>query len=80
MPRYYFHVRYGREVIRDENGDELPDDQAALERAVEAARAFLRAAPDGDDAWSRCVFEVTNRDGAAVWRMPVRDAVEAVGD
>ena len=35
MPRYFFHVR---DDIRDEEGQELPDEGAALSTALEEAR------------------------------------------
>jgi hypothetical protein len=74
MPHYFFHLRCGGQVVRDERGDELVDDHVALERAVEAARTLLQGAPD-DGAWNDCVFEITDGNGEMIWRMPVLDAV-----
>lgn len=74
--RYFFHLRCGDDVIRDENGDELADDRRALERAVATAKALLQGSPDQTAAWSGCVFEVTGPEGEAVWRVPVSDALD----
>jgi hypothetical protein len=76
MPHYFFHLRCGGQLVRDERGDELADDHAALERAVEAAQTLLQGAPE-DAAWSNCLFEVTDGHGETIWRMPVLDAVAA---
>ena len=80
MPRYFFHLRYGAEVVRDDLGDELADDQAALQRGVDTARALLRAAPEKVETWSHCVLEIAGSDGEPVWRLPILDAVQAAGD
>jgi hypothetical protein len=39
--RYYFHLKHGQELIRDEEGDELPDDERAKSAAIKAARELL---------------------------------------
>jgi hypothetical protein len=41
MPRYYFHVREGGTLNRDEEGQELPDAEAARKEAISAAREIL---------------------------------------
>ena len=76
MRRYFFHLRCGSQVIRDDHGDELADDHVARERAVEAAKALLQSDPDQVATWRDCVFEVTDPDGQAIWRMPVLDAID----
>ena len=52
----------------------------ALERALDTARALLRGDTEAAENWNNCVFEVTNGNGEAVWRMPVLDAVMAAGE
>jgi hypothetical protein len=79
MPHYFFHLRCGGQLVRDERGDELADDHVALERAVEAARALLQGASD-HETWSNCLFEVTDGHGETIWRMPVLDAVAVSGE
>jgi hypothetical protein len=34
MPRYFFHLRFGQRVVRDEEGIELPNRSAARDEAV----------------------------------------------
>ena len=41
MPRYYFHVREGSTLNRDEEGQELPDAEAARQEAISAGREIL---------------------------------------
>jgi hypothetical protein len=41
MPRYFFHVREGRALSRDSEGQILPDVEAARREAVAAAREIL---------------------------------------
>jgi hypothetical protein len=41
MPRYFFHVREGSLLSRDEEGQELPNAEAARREAVSATREML---------------------------------------
>jgi hypothetical protein len=41
MGRFYFHVRVGDQLIRDEEGIDLPDFSAARREAIESARELL---------------------------------------
>ena len=41
MPRFYFHISNGHGFIEDEEGVELPDEQAARSNAIEAARDVM---------------------------------------
>jgi hypothetical protein len=41
MPRYYFHVENGQEIIRDEEGIDLSDLDAVREEATTAARQIM---------------------------------------
>jgi hypothetical protein len=80
MPCYYFHAKFDGHLIRDERGDELADDEAALERAVQTARILVRAGAPNAKAWTGCVFEVTDENGEPVWTVPVsRIAAMAAG-
>jgi hypothetical protein len=40
MPLYYFHI-YNDEVTRDEEGQDFPDEGAARDEAVKAARELM---------------------------------------
>ena len=41
MPRYFFHVREGSELSRDNEGQILPDAEAARREAIAASREIL---------------------------------------
>ena len=41
MPRYFFHVREGRDLSRDSEGQLLPNAEAARREAMAAAREIL---------------------------------------
>jgi hypothetical protein len=41
MTRYYFHVRSADDTVLDEEGDELPDVEAAHRQALASARELL---------------------------------------
>src|SRR5689334_1547187 len=41
MPRYFFHVREGSSLSQDEEGQELPNAEAARWEAVSATREML---------------------------------------
>jgi len=49
MPRYFFHTRDGEQVEMDDEGTELPDDQAAKNAAKELISGLNREKlPNGD--------------------------------
>ena len=41
MPRYYFHICNGSGFVEDEDGQELPDLEAARAFAVRSARSIM---------------------------------------
>ena len=41
MPRYYFHVCNGTGFVQDEEGQELPDLEAARAEAIRNARSIM---------------------------------------
>ena len=41
MPHYFFHVRDGGDISRDQEGQELPDLDAARQEAVNASRELI---------------------------------------
>jgi hypothetical protein len=41
MSRFYFHLRWGKQLISDEEGMELPDVMTARQEARESARHIL---------------------------------------
>ncbi|MDH2341551.1 hypothetical protein [Bradyrhizobium sp. SSUT77] len=66
MPRYFFHV-HGVASNKDEEGDELPDDEAAWREASSYAGALLKDI-DGKfrpgQEWS---LEVTDEAGKPIY-------------
>ncbi|MES2473312.1 MAG: hypothetical protein V4601_10805 [Pseudomonadota bacterium] len=41
MPHYYFHVREGSDISRDEEGQDLPNVEAARREAISSSREIL---------------------------------------
>jgi len=41
MPHYYFHVREGADLSRDEEGQDLPNAEAARREAINTSREIL---------------------------------------
>ena len=65
MPKYYFHYRTDDGVIRDDNGSELDDLEAAERRAAEIGKAIIgRALGEGDDPKAPRSIEITDEGGA----------------
>jgi Domain of unknown function (DUF6894) len=44
MPRYHFHIRENDRLIRDEEGQEFPDSEAARKEALETGASIARDA------------------------------------
>ncbi|NBB64019.1 hypothetical protein GVN18_32660 [Pseudomonas sp. ODNR1LW] len=65
MPQYYFHTENG-DCIRDDQGEELPDTNAAREEAVAVLGEILRYR--GRAFWDTASFSVivTDSDGRTV--------------
>lgn len=64
MPRYYFHYRTDDELIRDPEGSEFPDLDAAEHNAAELGRAIVdRAASNGGDLRLPRSIEITDARG-----------------
>ena len=65
MPRFYFHVRDGRDFIDDE-GHELPSLDEAREQAVVAAGEAIRDLGKRFWAGEEWQMQVTDESGATV--------------
>jgi len=65
MPRYFFHLRTptGR-LIRDDEGVELPDLDAAAHEAAEAALTFSKDSELGGHDCSGWFFEIRSSSGS----------------
>jgi hypothetical protein len=64
MPRFFFHYRTDDELIRDGDGSELPDIEAAEHNAAALAKAIVeQAASTGGDTRIPRSIEITDADG-----------------
>ena len=76
MPRFYFHIRDGDQLIEDPDGSELPDLEAARAEALEGARTILAekvrtgALVDGQR------FEIVDESGTVRTTLPFREAIK----
>ncbi len=76
MPRYFFHVRDGDTLHRDDAGLDLPDIEAVIREAVQGAKDAMReAATQGQDVSGRS-FEVVDENGEQVLTLPFARAIE----
>jgi hypothetical protein len=64
MPRFFFHYRTDDELIRDADGSELPDLEAAEQNAAALAKAIVEhAASTGGDTRIPRSIEITDAGG-----------------
>jgi hypothetical protein len=63
MGRFYFHLRAGDELMRDEEGIDLPDLSAARREAIEAARELLAVAIKDGRSEVPEAFVIADEDG-----------------
>ena len=77
MPLLYLHIHDGKELIRDEQGASFHDVEEARREAVLAAREIaFEAVLTGRRMWRNCAFEITDRDGKVLLRLPFKDALD----
>ena len=62
MPRYFFHVREGRDLNRDGEGQDFPDAEAARREAINLVREILGERLLHGGALNHCSIEIA--DGA----------------
>lgn len=78
MPRYFFHLRNGRHVLLDPDGQDLADDAAAAERALSEARFLisqdvltgvidLAQRVDVEDPEGRIIHSLAFTDAIDIW-------------
>lgn len=64
MPRYFFHYRTDEELIRDNDGSDLADLDAAEQRAAQLGKAIVdRLAGEGGEIDAPRSIEITDADG-----------------
>ncbi len=80
MPRYFFHVRQGDTLTRDEEGEELPDAAEARHEAISAGREILgEKLLHGGGLDSRTI-EIADEAGQVIGRINVNDVLYRDGE
>jgi hypothetical protein len=69
--RFYFHLRQDDELIRDEEGTDLPDISAAHHEAVLAARELLAEAIKDGKSHVPIAFVIADEAGRTVDTLPL---------
>jgi hypothetical protein len=58
MPHYFFHIRNDDELIRDEEGTDLPDLSAARKEAALTAHSLVTEAAESAEPWDHAAIEI----------------------
>jgi hypothetical protein len=72
MTRYYFHIRDGRTLVRDEEGMECRDLFAAWQEALFSARDIALADLKSRAVGPAAVIEIEDEDGNAIENVEAR--------
>lgn len=72
LPRFFFHTRRNGVLIRDEEGDALPDLPAALALAQDILSDMLRLPHvyGQPREWQKDVFVITDQTGNVLTEVP----------
>lgn len=73
MTRYYFHIRDGNELIRDDGGLELPGTQDTLEACIICMREVLEEEEWRYEISEGLHFDVVDDSGRSVLIVPFVD-------
>lgn len=76
MPRYFFNVHLGRDVLADPEGRELRDADQAWEATRAMAQSLMRTEFPQPVNWAACHIEVKDEAGGIVHEFPVLEAVQ----
>lgn len=71
MPRYYFHFQGAGSQLRDEDGQSLPDAEAAWYQAVRSARELIGADRRIGCSWSGQAVAIEDERGLTVAEIPL---------
>jgi hypothetical protein len=74
--RYFFNLTNGQEAIRDDEGIEVSDVQAALGSAMEAIEELRAADPSYSQDWQGWRLEVVDSSGRVLQSLPLVDSVQ----
>jgi hypothetical protein len=75
MPKYFFHIRTVDALIRDPDGSDLPDLEAARIEAGHSARDLLAELLRGGEVLDGQVFEISDEAGNVLERIPFNSVV-----
>jgi hypothetical protein len=76
MPRYRFNVRQGTNVIRDEEGEELPDlESAQFEARMSARDMLLECIQSGCELDGREI-EIVDENDEVIGSMKIREVLK----
>jgi hypothetical protein len=75
MPRYFFHLTDQRGLVtEDDEGQMLPNLEAARLEALQTADELWGHLPSDEDVWEEMVFIITDENGEAVLVVPFTEA------
>ncbi|MFZ0850023.1 MAG: hypothetical protein WAO08_12560 [Hyphomicrobiaceae bacterium] len=77
MPRYFFHVDDGQDVMHDDEGIDLPDLDAVREEATESAREIMSQSVLAGGPPNGKKFVVTDEAGIVVLEVAFKDAIRS---
>ena len=75
MPFYFFHVRDGSETIRDEEGIDLPDIEAARNEARASARGFIAQRVQARETSVGQIIDIADQTGSVLESLTVSDVL-----
>ena len=75
MARYFFNIRDGADLTRDEEGQELPDAQAAHQEAICASREMLGERLLHGGPLNHRQIEITDETGQVVEVISSKDVL-----
>jgi hypothetical protein len=74
MPRYFFHLTNGKQVLDNHQGIDLPGNAAARTDAVALARDLKHGATMRDWDWTGWFVAIIDQHGHKVDEVPITDA------
>jgi hypothetical protein len=76
VPRFYFHLRDGDDLIEDQEGILLPDMDAVREEAFASAREILAERLKAGELLDGQRFEIVDDCGVLQATIPLRDVLK----
>jgi uncharacterized protein DUF6894 len=78
MSLYYLHITDGAALLRDPEGSNLPNLEAARKEAIEGARQLIsQAVLTGSPLQMQRAFQIDDADGRTLLSVPFRDAINS---